>query len=544
MIKMSYERALSILGLDNNYTATELKKAYRKGAMIWHPDHHKDPSGEKFRDINEAYELLCIYKDDVNSRPRVTVSNYISLYKKQAVLLIRSYLEDINILKNHELYTDISYCHSNLAILIKEFEEKIKVAKTEFELEEIIVQLDVEYEKLMKKLYSAFLNKYPYINSNDFNISYDLKIIKFVKKLDEIKAKVYDRVYEKVKNAVIRRFELYTGFELVKNEIEDIIVRNANLILRADYSKENELLDDAFEEVEILFEKSFDLQMRMSRLNKLKEDANGVDSVLLRIKIDELEANMMDDDFYDQADFIARNITMIRKNTYLRDIHVHLVNCFNECMRYLNPTEDKEHIRDVMDIYNKCINILFSFDDGILNYDILSYMFGIKFEDLEQDFKLLNFIYNKSKIFNPGYVYVSKHTVSSLACIYKNDNNYQFRYRDGVASRVKTIYSISAISDNYVSLSMILANATYVGKRGRSQLGDYVDVLYEYADRYIILDKDNKIVVDFVDNIRLFNKDISQEEDYRDRRLVLNKVSEHLKDDLPYRQDINRIFKK
>lgn len=544
MIKISYERALGILGLSNDYTAEELKKAYRKSALIWHPDRQKDPSGEKFKEIGEAYELLSIYKDDVNSRPHVTVSNYLSMYKKQAIMLIKAYIEDISIFTNHELYSDISYCHYNLTNLILEFEEKIMKANTEFELEDIIGQLDVEYEKNMRELYNAFLDKYPYINVLNISISYDLKLIKFVKKIDEIKSLAFDKVSKKIRAAVMNKFELYTGFDLLKGDIDKIIDKNVNYIMRLDPSKENEVIDDMYEEIEILFENSFDLQLRMGRLKKLKEDAIGIDSVILRMKIDELQTNLMSDDFYDQADFIAKHISSISRNTYLKDIHVHLVTYFNNCMKYLNPIEDEKHIKDVMTIYNKCINILFSFNDGILNYDILSYMFGIKFEDLTQDFKVLDYICNKSEVFNPGYVYVSRKTVSAFACVYKNDNNYQFRYKDGFASRIRTINSINDISTNYISLSMLLANASYIGKKGRSINGDYVNVLYMYKDRYIILDHENKIVVDFVDRVRLLDKDVVLFEDYTDRKLILNRISDTLKEELPYRAETTRRFSK
>jgi DnaJ family protein B protein 4 len=50
-----------ILGVSKNATADELKKAYRKKAMQWHPDRNPDQkelAEAKFKEIAEAYEVL------------------------------------------------------------------------------------------------------------------------------------------------------------------------------------------------------------------------------------------------------------------------------------------------------------------------------------------------------------------------------------------------------------------------------------------------------------------------------------------------------
>lgn len=48
-----------ILGVAKSATKEELKKAYRKLALQWHPDRNKTAgAADKFKEINEAYEIL------------------------------------------------------------------------------------------------------------------------------------------------------------------------------------------------------------------------------------------------------------------------------------------------------------------------------------------------------------------------------------------------------------------------------------------------------------------------------------------------------
>lgn len=56
---MSKRDYYEILGISKSADETEIKKAFRKKAMEFHPDRNKDPGAdEKFKEVNEAYEVL------------------------------------------------------------------------------------------------------------------------------------------------------------------------------------------------------------------------------------------------------------------------------------------------------------------------------------------------------------------------------------------------------------------------------------------------------------------------------------------------------
>ncbi|MEK6255892.1 MAG: J domain-containing protein [Chloroflexota bacterium] len=57
---MEYKDYYKILGVDRKATGDDIKKAYRKLALKYHPDHNPndDQAEEKFKEINEAHQVL------------------------------------------------------------------------------------------------------------------------------------------------------------------------------------------------------------------------------------------------------------------------------------------------------------------------------------------------------------------------------------------------------------------------------------------------------------------------------------------------------
>ena len=72
-IKQDYHK---ILGVSPKASPEQIKKAYRKLAMRYHPDHNKDKEAlAKFKEIREAYAVLSGKENPPKQVPKNRASN-------------------------------------------------------------------------------------------------------------------------------------------------------------------------------------------------------------------------------------------------------------------------------------------------------------------------------------------------------------------------------------------------------------------------------------------------------------------------------------
>lgn len=68
-----------ILEVSRSATVADIKKAYRRLALKWHPDKNpdnQDEANKKFKEISEAYEVLSDEKKRKVSKENNTLSFY------------------------------------------------------------------------------------------------------------------------------------------------------------------------------------------------------------------------------------------------------------------------------------------------------------------------------------------------------------------------------------------------------------------------------------------------------------------------------------
>lgn len=75
-ISMTPDEALALLGLKQDCSIAEIKRAFRRLAMKWHPDRNSAPeSPETFRQLRTAHDILLVARGALREQPEEEVSD-------------------------------------------------------------------------------------------------------------------------------------------------------------------------------------------------------------------------------------------------------------------------------------------------------------------------------------------------------------------------------------------------------------------------------------------------------------------------------------
>jgi len=135
----------TILEIDHKTTPADIRKAYRRQALKWHPDKNQSPEAEhKFKLIAEAYEVLS----DEKKRKKYDIDeNYIFKSIRSPASIFRELFQNINIDKISILMNDILRFKTGYLDKLKHFSENLTASNSK-----------VNIHKLMHE-YRNYLNK-------------------------------------------------------------------------------------------------------------------------------------------------------------------------------------------------------------------------------------------------------------------------------------------------------------------------------------------------------------------------------------------------
>ncbi len=90
---MDYNKACKILEISEKHTSDQVKKAYFRMALRFHPDKYKDDNGEKFKEVKSAYEFLSNHYH--RGTERIDIDENIN-YKELIKICVKYFSLDTN----------------------------------------------------------------------------------------------------------------------------------------------------------------------------------------------------------------------------------------------------------------------------------------------------------------------------------------------------------------------------------------------------------------------------------------------------------------
>lgn len=484
---MNKKRALEILGLNESFTDSELKKAHRQLSREHHPDMFSEASEEvrtyhqeRMKEINEARDFFT--KFDLDE------------YKLEAQEEMEFY------------YRNTTIGDLTLIMIIKALVSNCSSRLIDANSREEVDSIFDQFLEKVKYTYTIYLTNFywdNYIDESDVKeeINYKLIIGDFYKQACNIRDKYSKMVnFQKRVEQEIATYKLYatctdslwlfiSEFIVKKaiNEAKESRFRNAEEVI-SNMHKEIKELFHLVDEINSMFgiiEQDF-LEINDEALNQeynnLINDYNaGKNLVSVKQRLTSLSKKI------EEYKKVLERMAKIKcYEPFVNRLYANIINSYNTSLLELNPVNDNDKIQDITKLFQDVLGLFLEYGRGLIEYDKLIMLESLSFKDLINDRTVLNVVSGNENLNRERLgIYVKKKEFCNknldeecffvLRC---EDGKYFMKKMMAILGTEEEI-SFDEISLKYISLDELMKSATYQGYSANYLRTIFVDVLYE-----------------------------------------------------------------
>ena len=513
MPDMTISKALSVLGLNSNYTEEELRKKYQHLMKQYHPDFYERESQEiknkmtkKSQEINEAYEILKKNLTNPQQYTYKTASTYWSrqsyqgygynrpnydstanIKKTNAIKIIRSYLKKCEAEKLRKQVSD----------LVMKY---IITISSNQDIDITIINFKVDLEKLYKNYIDIYARKHkiPSFIIKNQNFNYDCDCAKLFNQLKDC-----ERIVGYDLSKIIRKVQYHEHFKILESKIleeKNKTIENITYYITNDeysfYLEEYEIKIDKliveysrkFQEFKYALDKlskQLDEKARKYLYDNIKEIVlNSNDDELTTLLISAIEESKPKKDSNVKEEVGQIEITekseaakeSSKKNTKrLTKIREVVYKELKE--KYLNASKTNIiEIELINNIFTIAVELLYSENCTI---GTLGEIKKITFENPQEEYERLTKINAKNTIVSDEFMCINRASYELGDCICKAKKvslNETIHYAIKDLSCKEEFIDEKTFKENYITLDVFLKDAIFLGYKAEKYPFD--EVLY------------------------------------------------------------------